>query len=104
MEFAVAIGLGGWALLIVGALVIGVAGQFMGRAHTTYEWIATAIGAFVAGLVASEFVVALRTFEPVWDGLALAPALIAGIVVGAVVAVAARFVVSDTYDQRPMSA
>ena len=104
MEFAVAIGLGGWALLIGGAIVIGVATQFIGRAHAGYEWIATAVGALVGGLVASEFVVAWRAFGPVWDGLALLPAVLTAIVVAALVAVAARFVVTDTYSGRPMSA
>jgi hypothetical protein len=104
MEVVVAMGLGGWALLIVGAVVIGVVTQLAGRARFSYEWVATAIGAAIGGLVASEFVVGWRTFEPVTDGLALVPAALGGIVLGAVVAVVARFGFGDAYSDRPMSA
>lgn len=90
MEFAISLGIGGWLILIVGALVVGVVAQVIGEAEFGYEWLVTGIGAGLGALVASEFIVAWQTFAPVWDGLAIVPALGAAVVVGAVVAVATR--------------
>jgi uncharacterized membrane protein YeaQ/YmgE (transglycosylase-associated protein family) len=104
MEFAISLGLGGWILLIVGALVIGAVAQFVGETRTGYEWLADSIAAGIGALVASEFIVAWRTFEPTWDGLALVPALIGGLVVGLVVEVTTRYMTGGTYSGRPMSA
>jgi hypothetical protein len=55
-------------------------------------------------VIASEFIISLRTFEPVWDGLALVPALIGGLVVGLVVEVATRYMTGGRYiASRPMA-
>ena len=97
MEFTIALGLGGWLALIVGAIVIGVVAQYIGDAHFGYEWVLTAIGAFIGGLVLSEFFVDLRSFEPVWDGLALIPAAIGGVVLGGVVAGVTRYLTRETF-------
>ena len=104
MEFAISLGVGGWAILIVGALVFGAVAQFVGETRTGYEWLVDAIAAAIGALVASEFIVSWRTFEPTVDGLALVPALIGGLVVGLVVEVATRFMTGGTYTGRPMSA
>jgi uncharacterized membrane protein YeaQ/YmgE (transglycosylase-associated protein family) len=104
MELAIGLGLGGWILLIVGALVFGAVAQFIGETRTGYEWLAAGFAAGIGALVASEFIVAWRTFEPVWDGLALAPALAGGLVVGIVIEVATRYLTGGTYSGRPMSA
>jgi uncharacterized membrane protein YeaQ/YmgE (transglycosylase-associated protein family) len=104
MELSIALGLGGWALLFVGALVIGVVAQWMGRAEMGYEWLVTLVAAFLGGLVASEFIVQLRTFEPVWDGLALVPAIVGGLLVGGVAEVVTRISTGGTFMDRPMSA
>jgi hypothetical protein len=104
MEFNIALGLGGWILLVGGALVFGVAAQFIGEARTGFEWLVDAIGAGFGALVASEFIVAWRTFEPVWDGLALVPAVIGALAVGIVVELATRYLTGGTYVGRPMSA
>ena len=97
MEFAITMGLGGAVLLVVGAVIIGVVAQFIGDTRTGYEWIATAIAAGIGALVASEFIVAWRTVDPVWDGLALIPAVIGGLVVGVVIDAATRFATGGTY-------
>jgi uncharacterized membrane protein YeaQ/YmgE (transglycosylase-associated protein family) len=68
MEFAIDLGLGGWMLLIVGALLFGVIAQFVGETRTGYEWLGDAIAAGIGALVASEFIVALQSIGPVWDG------------------------------------
>lgn len=104
MEFAISLGLGGWILLIVGALVFGAVAELVGETRADYEWLGDAIAAGLGALVASEFIVAWRTFEPAWDGLALAPALIGALVVGLVVEVTTRFMTGGTYSGRPMSA
>lgn len=104
MEFAFALGLGGWAFLIVGAVVFGAVAQFVGETRTGFEWLVDAIAAGIGALVASEFIVAWRTFDPVVDGLALVPALVGGIVVGIVVEVATRYMTGGTYSGRPISA
>jgi uncharacterized membrane protein YeaQ/YmgE (transglycosylase-associated protein family) len=104
MEFAISVGLGGWMVLIVGALVFGAVAQFVGEARTGFEWLGDAIAAGIGALVASEFIVAWQTFQPVWDGLALVPALIGGIVLGLLVEVTTRYMTGGTYSGRPMSA
>lgn len=104
MDFNIALGLGGWTVLIVGALVFGVIAQYIGETRTGYEWLVDAAAAGIGAFVASEFILAWRTFEPVYDGLALAPALIGGLVVGIVVEVVTRYMTGGTYTGRPMSA
>ena len=104
MEFSIALGVLGWLALAVGALIFGAIAQFVGEARTGYEWLIDGVAAAFGALVASEFIVAWQTFEPVWDGLALVPALIGGLVVGIVVEVATRYLTGGTYATRPMSA
>lgn len=104
MELSIALGLGGGALLIVGAVVFGAIAQFIGETRTGYEWLVDAIAAAIGGLVASEFIVAWQATGPVWDGLALMPALIGGLVVGLVVEVATRYLTGGHYTHGAMSA
>jgi uncharacterized membrane protein YeaQ/YmgE (transglycosylase-associated protein family) len=104
MEFAISLGLGGWIALIIGALVFGAVAQFVGETRTGFEWLADAIAAGFGAIVASEFIVAWRTFEPTWDGLAIVPAVVGGLVFGLVVEVATRYLTGGTYSGRPMSA
>ena len=104
MEFTIALGVGGAALLIVGAVLFGVIAQFIGETRTGFEWLVDAIAFGIGALVASEFIVALQTAGPVWDGLALMPALIGGLVVGLVVEVATRYLTGGHYTHGAMSA
>ena len=104
MEFAIGLGFGGWMGLIVGALLFGAVAQIVGETRTGFEWLGDAIAAAIGALFASEFIVAWRTFEPTWDGLALVPALLGGVVVGLVVEVATRYLTGGTYSGRPISA
>ena len=104
MELSIVLGLGGAIVLIVGALVFGVVAQFVGETQTGYEWLVDAIAAGVGALVASEFIVAGQTLGPVFDGLALVPALIGGLVLGMGVEVATRYMTGGTYTGTPMSA
>jgi len=97
VEFSITLGIGGWALLIVASLLFGVVAQMIGDVETGFEWLVDGVAFFIGALVASEFVVAWSTIEPVWDGLALLPALIGGLVVGLVVEFATRRVTGGTY-------
>lgn len=104
MELAITIGLGGWLLLVAAAVVFGVVAQLIGEVRTGYEWFVDAIGFGLGALIASEFIVAFQTIEPVWDGLALVPALVGGLVLGVIVEVITRYTTHGTYAHRPMSA
>jgi uncharacterized membrane protein YeaQ/YmgE (transglycosylase-associated protein family) len=104
MDFAIALGLGGWFILVVGALTFGVAAQLIGETRTGYEWAIDGIAAGVGALLASEFIVGWRGFEPVVDGLALVPALIGALLVGVVVELATRYLTGGSYSGRPVHA
>ena len=104
MELSIVLGLGGWLVLIVGSLLFGVAAQLIGDTRTGFEWLVAGIGAFVGALVASEFILAWQSAGPVYDGLALVPALIGGLAVGIVVDVATRFLTGGHYTHGAMSA
>lgn len=105
MELAFTLGLGGWFLLVVGAVIFGGVAQFIGEARTGYEWLVDAIAAGIGALIGSEFLIATQAYGPVWDGLALVPALIGGLIVGVIVELATRYATGGTYTaHRPMSA
>ena len=104
MELSIVLGFGGWIVLIAGALLFGVAAQLIGETRTGYEWLVDGIAAFVGGLVASEFILAWQSAGPVFDGLALVPALIGGLAVGIVVEVATRYLTGGHYTHGAMSA
>jgi uncharacterized membrane protein YeaQ/YmgE (transglycosylase-associated protein family) len=97
MELAISLGLLGWIAVIVGALIFGVVAQLIGETRTGYEWFVDAIGAGVGAIVASEFIVAWQSWGPMFDGLAIVPALIGGLVVGLVVELVTRYLTGGTY-------
>lgn len=104
MELIIALGLGGWAILIVGSLIFGGAAQIIGETRTGYEWLVDAVAAGIGALIASEFIIAWQAMGPVVDGLALVPALAGGLVVGLVVEFATRYLTGGHYTHRAMSA
>ena len=104
MEFAITLGIVGWIVLVVASLAFGAIAQLVGETRTGFEWLGDAIGFGVGALVASEFIVALQYVGPVFDGLALAPALVGGLVLGGVVEVATRNLTGGSYSDRPMTA
>lgn len=75
----------GIVILVVGAVVLGVIGQYIGQARYRYEWVADGIGALVGGYVASELLGSVGEWGPEAGGLFLLPALIGGIIVGGAV-------------------
>ncbi len=106
MDLTITLGYGAWALLIAAALVFGIVAQYIGETRTGYEWLVDAIAFAIGALVASEFVTAWRAIEPVWDQMALVPALLGGLVLGVVVEVVTRFATGGRYTLHhgPMSA
>ena len=97
MELAITLGLGGWALLIAASLVFGAIAQYIGDAKTAWEGALDALAFGVGALIASEFIVATQAYGPVWDGLALVPALVGGLIVGLIVELSTRYVTHGTY-------
>jgi uncharacterized membrane protein YeaQ/YmgE (transglycosylase-associated protein family) len=103
MEFAITLGVVGWLVLLAGALLFGVIAQFIGEARTGYEWLVDGIAAVIGAVVASEFIVSTRAFEPVWDGLAIVPALVGGLAFGLIVELATRSLTGGRYTSRPIA-
>jgi uncharacterized membrane protein YeaQ/YmgE (transglycosylase-associated protein family) len=106
MELALNMGVGAWALVFAVALVFGLLAQFIGETRTGFEWLVDGVAFALGAVVASEFIISWRAIEPVWDNLALVPALVGGLVLGIVVELATRLVTGGTYRSsgRPMSA
>ena len=46
----------------------------------------------------------MQTYGPVWDGLALVPALAGGLIVGLIVELSTRYVTHGTYVHHPTAA
>ena len=103
MELAITLGIAGWLGLFAGALLFGVIAQFVGETRTGYEWLVDGIAAALGAVIASELIISLRTFEPVWDGLAIVPAVIGGLALGLVVELATRYMSGGRYTTRPMA-
>lgn len=97
MDFNIDMGLFGVIVLAVGALTIAIGTQLIGEVKFDAEWALVALAALAGGFVASEWIVGWRAFEPVFDGLALIPALIGGLVGGVVMDAVTRFFTHGTY-------
>ena len=78
------LGLVAGLILVLGALVIGIAYQFMGEPTSDFEWVVGAVAALVGGFAASEYLGTVSTQGPEFDGLYMLPALVGGIVVSGV--------------------
>lgn len=106
MELMIELGWGGWAVVVVAALVFGVAAQLIGETRTGYEWLVDGIAFGLGAVVASEFIVSWRAIDPVVEGLALIPAVIGGLVLGLIVEIITRYLTGGRYTthQRPTAA
>jgi uncharacterized membrane protein YeaQ/YmgE (transglycosylase-associated protein family) len=89
------------ALLFMAAIVIGVVVQNIGEAKFDYEWVLTAVAAFIGGWVGSEALGAASTWGPEWEGMYLVPALIGAVVLSGLVAVAIRYINGGTQVSHP---
>lgn len=97
MDLTTDIGVLAIGTLAIGAIVLGIVLQLIGDVRFGYEWIATAVAAFAGGFVASEWITAWRTVEPVWDGMALVPAIGVALVVGVIVDAIIRYSTHGSY-------
>jgi uncharacterized membrane protein YeaQ/YmgE (transglycosylase-associated protein family) len=97
MELSITLGLAAWIVVIAASLVFGGIAQELGETRTGYEWLADAVAFGIGAIAVSEIVIALRTIEPVLDGLAVVPALVGGLIVGIVVELVTRFSTGGTY-------
>ena len=90
-------GIGAFSVVIVAALIFGVLVQMYLKPKSAYEWLITAAGAGIGAWLASEIVwtnlfSGLTDLGPQWDGLLIIPAVIGGLVIGAVFELVARTV------------
>ena len=85
----------GFGILLVGALVLGILAQAYGKTHTAYEWAITGIAAGIGAFIVSEYF-GFFAFGPEYDGLMLMPALLGAVLVGGVAYVVTRVVESPT--------
>jgi len=92
MDLTFQMGWMGGLTLVIGALVIGVAFQFVGTPGWAYEWIPNAIGALVGGFVGSEYLGELSKWGPDLDGLFASSALVGGAIVAVIVVIVIRLV------------
>ncbi len=70
----------GWAVLVVGAVIVGVVAQLIRGSSLPYRWVITSIAALVGAAGASEWL--FSTTTPEYEGFAIWPAIIGGLVVG----------------------
>jgi uncharacterized membrane protein YeaQ/YmgE (transglycosylase-associated protein family) len=105
MEFTITLGLAAWVVVIAGSLLFGAVAQFIGEPRSGYEWLVDAVAFAIGAIVASEFVIAWQAFQPVFEGLAIVPAAIGGLLVGGLVDLVTRYVTGGSYTtHQPMSA
>ena len=97
MDLGISIGLAGALILVVGALAIAIGTQLVGEVAYGPAWALVGVAALAGGFVASEWIVGLRAFEPVFDGLALVPAMIGGLVAGIAVDAITRYWTHGSY-------
>ena len=83
--------------LALGAIVLGVVLQLIGDVKFGLEWALTALAAFAGGFVMSEWIVAFQQVNPVWEGMALIPAIGGALVVGVIVDALIRFGTHGSY-------
>ena len=86
----------GIVILIVGAVVIGLAAQYLMRGQFGWEFLLTAVGAGLGGFVASEYLGTLSNWGTELYGMRIFPALIGALVIGAVVEVVMRYTMRPT--------
>jgi uncharacterized membrane protein YeaQ/YmgE (transglycosylase-associated protein family) len=75
----------GWIILISGAVLIGLALQFVPKARTMFDWLIAGVAAFVGGYISSELLGDFSTWGPQVQGLYLAPALIGAVILAVAV-------------------
>lgn len=97
VELSFDIGAAAITALGLGAVALGLALQAVGETRFGWEWAVTAVAAFIGGVACSEWIVGFQAVEPVWDGMAVLPAIGGLLVVGVVVDAIIRFTTHGSY-------
>ncbi len=79
----------GWIVVAAGAVVVGVVAQLIEGLRVPYQWVITGVAGFVGAVASSEWL--YPNWTPAWEGIALWPALIGGLVVAVVVDLIERY-------------
>ena len=90
----------GLGALVVGAIVLGLIGQFVGEVRTPFEWVPDALAAFVGAFLASEALGTFSTWGPEWEGVFVGPALIGAVVVTFAIDLLVRWGTGGSYVHR----
>jgi hypothetical protein len=90
--------MGGLALtlIVVAAIAMGVVVQLTGVARSGYDGLITGIAVVGGAIVAGQWLGSSSTWGPQFDGLYLLPALIGGVVLGAIADLAVRLAFPPT--------
>ena len=83
-------------LVIAAGIVLGVLVQRIGVTHSGYDGFITGIAVVGGAIVAGQWLGGATTWGPQFDGLYLLPALIGGLVLGAIADLAVRFAFQAT--------
>ena len=83
-----------FSAVIVAALILGAIVQVYFAPKTAWEWLITAVGAGLGAWFVSELTWAATNLNvgPTWEGLLVVPAVIGGLVLGAIFELVARTV------------
>lgn len=84
------------ALIIVVGIVLGVVVQLTSVVGSGYDWLITGIAVVGGAIIAGQWLGSLSAWGPQFDGLYLLPALIGGVVLGAIADLAVRFAFPPT--------
>lgn len=84
-------------LLVAGAILIGVVSHFVGDVTTGWEGPIVAVAALIGGYLGSEAFGAFSTWGYAFEGLYVLPAVIGGVVLGAVTDAVVRFTTEGSY-------
>jgi hypothetical protein len=71
----------GLAAIVIGAVLVGAVGQFVGDTETNLEWLPDGVAAFIGGFAGSELIQS----GPAWEGVYLVPAIVVGVLAAVVV-------------------
>lgn len=94
--------MGAWGIILLaaGAIVLAFAGEAIGRRRFGAEPWLVALGAVIGGFAASEYLGAASTWGWQVDGLYVFPALIGAVIVGGLVELLIRALISGTETPR----
>jgi hypothetical protein len=88
---------GGIALLVAGALIIGVAAQLIGEVRVGYEGVLVFFAALVGGYLGGVALGVATTWGPQMGGLYVLPALLGALLLGVVVDTITRTITGGSF-------